>query len=62
MVTWNVLTLSQPGSKLLLAREVKKYKVTIALKHIYLVMVRSTLVKGAHCFGLVVTRNEEALA
>ena len=30
MATWNVLTLNQPGSKLLLGRELKKYKVTIA--------------------------------
>ena len=30
VATWNVLTLNQPGSKLLLAKELKKYKVTIA--------------------------------
>ncbi|XP_065564287.1 craniofacial development protein 2-like [Artemia franciscana] len=30
VATWNVLTLNQPGSKLLLAKELQKYKVTIA--------------------------------
>ena len=30
VATWNVLKLSQPSSKLLLAKELKRYKVTIA--------------------------------
>ena len=30
VATWNVLTLNQPGSKLLLANELRRYKVTIA--------------------------------
>ena len=30
MATWKFLTLNQPGSKLLLAKELKKYKVQIA--------------------------------
>ena len=30
VATWNVLTLNQPGSKLLLAKELKRYKVAIA--------------------------------
>ena len=58
---WNVLTLNQPISKLLLAKQRNiKLQLLESLKHIYLVTARSALVSPI-CSGLVVTRNKEAL-